>query len=136
MAVVAREARYKRQETTTAPVVTISGRSHAASQAGGALGTETTRTTRTTWQVTAFQPAEAQLAVPQYDNERGGDAHSATERRAEEDEEEEKDEEVELRMPGSFDFEDHDRGVVGAAGVGTIDPFDAVCTRTYGGACR
>jgi len=35
MAVVAREAGYKRQETTTAPVITISGRSHAASQAGG-----------------------------------------------------------------------------------------------------
>jgi hypothetical protein len=37
-AIVAHKAGYKRQETTTAPVVTISGRSHAASQAGWASG--------------------------------------------------------------------------------------------------
>jgi len=37
-AVVAHEARYKCQETTTAPVITISGRSHATSQAGWAGG--------------------------------------------------------------------------------------------------
>jgi hypothetical protein len=40
------------------------------------------------------------------------------------------DEEVELRIPGSFDFEGHGNGVVGAAAVGTIDPFNAV--RTFG----
>jgi hypothetical protein len=49
------------------------------------------------------------------------------ERRAEEDEDEEEDEEVELRIPGSFDFEGHGNGVVGAAAVGTVDPFNAVC---------
>jgi hypothetical protein len=91
----------------------------------GVVGTEATRTTRTTWQVTAFRPLEAQHAVPQDDNERGGEAHAATERRAEEDEGEEEDEEVELRMPGSFDFEDHDTGTARA---GTVDPFDAVRT--------
>jgi hypothetical protein len=95
------------------------------------VGTETTSTTRTTWQATAFQPVEAQLAVPQDDNERGGDAHAATERRAEEDEADEKDEEVELRMPGSFDFEDNNTG---AARAGTVDPFDAV--RTLGNLWR
>ena len=95
----------------------------------GLLGTETTRTTRTTWQATAFQPVEAQLAVPQDDNERGGDAHAAIERRAEEGEEEEKDEEVELRIPGSFDFDD-----TSAARAGTVDPFDAV--RTLGNLWR
>jgi hypothetical protein len=51
---------------------------------------------------------------PQHDNEKGGEAHAAAERRAEE-------EEVELRMPGSFDFEDHDSDVVGVAGAGTVD---------------
>jgi hypothetical protein len=39
------------------------------------------------------------------------------------DADEEEDEEVELRMPGSFDFEDHDSG---AARAGTVDPLDAV----------
>jgi hypothetical protein len=48
------------------------------------------------------------------------------ERRAEEDEDEEEVEEVELRIPGSFDFEDHDSSVVGSAGVGSVDPFDTV----------
>jgi hypothetical protein len=43
----------------------------------------------------------------------------ASERRAEEDEVEE----VELRLPGLFDFEDHDSG---AARAGTVDRFDAV----------
>jgi len=87
------------------------------------VGTEATRTTRTTWQVTVFRPLEAQHTVLQDDNERGGKAHATTERRAEEDEGEEEDEEVGLRMPGSFDFEDHDTD---AARVGTVDPFDAV----------
>jgi hypothetical protein len=31
-------------------------------------------------------------------------------------------------MLGSFNFGDHDSGVVGAAGVDTVDPFDAACT--------
>jgi hypothetical protein len=95
------------------------------------VGTETTRTTRTTWQATAFQPLEAQHAVSQDDNERGGEAHAATERRAEEDEDEEEDEEAELRMAESFDFEDHDTG---AARASTIDLFDAV--RTLGNLWR
>jgi hypothetical protein len=56
------------------------------------------------------------------------------EKRAKEDEDEEEDEEVELRIPGSFDFEGHDNGVVGAAGVGTVDPFNAV--RTLGNSWR
>jgi hypothetical protein len=73
----------------------------------------------------AFQSVEAQLGMPQDDDERGSDTHAATERCAKEDEEDEKDEEVELRMPGSFDFEDNDTG---AAHAGTVDPFDAVCT--------
>ena len=38
-------------------------------------------------------------------------------------EEDEENEEVELRMPGSFDFEDHDTG---ASRAGTVDPFVAV----------
>jgi len=37
--------------------------------------------------------------------------------------EDEDDEEVELRMPGSLDFEDHNSG---PARAGTVDPFDAV----------
>ena len=60
---------------------------------------------------------------------KGGEAHAAAERRTEEEVEE-----VELRMPGSFDFGDHDSGVVGAASVGTVDPFDAV--RTLGNLWR
>jgi hypothetical protein len=50
------------------------------------------------------------------------------ERCAKEEEDEEEDEEVELGSPGSFDFEGHDNGVVGAAGVGNVDPFNAVRT--------
>ena len=49
----------------------------------------------------------------------------ASDRRAEGDEDEEDEgevEEVELRMPGSFDFENHDSGVARA---GTVDRFDA-----------
>jgi hypothetical protein len=57
--------------------------------------------------------------VPRRDNEKGGEAHLASEGRAEEEEVEE----VELRMPGSFDFENHDSG---AARAGTVDPFDTV----------
>jgi len=38
-------------------------------------------------------------------------------------EEDEENEEVDLRMPGSFDFEDHDTG---ASRAGTVGPFDAV----------
>jgi hypothetical protein len=48
----------------------------------------------------------------------------ASDRRAEGDEDDEEDEEVELRMPGSFEFEDHNSG---AARAGTVDAFDAVC---------
>jgi hypothetical protein len=70
-------------------------------------------------QATTFQPTKTQHVVPRRDNEKGGEAHVASERRVEGDE----DEEVELRMPGSFDFEDHDSGAVRAR---TVDPFDTV----------
>jgi hypothetical protein len=70
-------------------------------------------------QATTFQPSKTQHVVPRRDNEKGGGAHVASERRAEEEE----DEEVELRIPESFDFENHDSG---AARVGTVDPFDVV----------
>ena len=60
---------------------------------------------------------------------KGGEAHAAAVRRTKEEVEE-----VELRMPGSFDFADHDSSVVGAASVGTVDPFDAV--RTLGNSWR
>jgi hypothetical protein len=50
------------------------------------------------------------------------------ERCAKEDEDKEEDKEVELRIPGSFDFEGHGNGVVGAAAVGTVNLFNAVCT--------
>jgi hypothetical protein len=70
-------------------------------------------------QATTFQPSKTQHVVPRRDNEKGGGAHVASERRAEEEE----DEEVELRIPGSFDFENHDSG---AARAGTVDPFDVV----------
>ena len=66
---------------------------------------------------------EGGTAAARRDNEKGGEAHVASERRAEGDEDEEEDEEVELRMPGSFEFEDHDSG---AARAGIVDPFDAV----------
>jgi hypothetical protein len=68
-------------------------------------------------QATVFQLHETQHPVPQNDMQ-CGDIHVAAERRAGED-----DEEVELRMPGSFDFGNNDGGVPGAA---TVDPFDAV----------
>ena len=74
-------------------------------------------------QATTFQPSKTQHVVPQRDNEKGGEAHVASERRAERDEGEEEGEEVELHMPGSFEFEDHDGG---AARAGTVDRFDAV----------
>ncbi len=74
-------------------------------------------------QATTFQPSKTQHVVPRRDNEKGGEAHVASERRAEGDEDEEEDEEDELRMPGSFEFEDHDSG---AARAGTVDPFDGV----------
>ena len=74
-------------------------------------------------QATTFQPSKTQQVVPRRDNEMGGEAHVASERHAEGEEDEEEDEEVELRMPGSFDFANHDSG---AARVGTVDPFDAV----------
>ena len=74
-------------------------------------------------QATTFQPSKTQHVVPRRDNEKGGEAHVASERRAEGDEDEEEDEEVELRIPESFDFENHDSG---AARVGTVDPFDVV----------
>jgi hypothetical protein len=45
----------------------------------------------------------------------GSDGRTAAERHAEE--------EVELCVPGSSDFEDHDAG---AARAGTVDSFDAV----------
>jgi hypothetical protein len=70
--------------------------------------------------------------VPRRDNEKGGEAHVTSERRTEEEE----DEEVELHMPGWFEFEDHDTG---AARVGTVDRFDAVGMLgkgTCGGGCR
>ena len=69
-------------------------------------------------QATVFQPHETQHAVPQNDTDQGGDVHVAAEKRSDED-----DEEVELRMPGSFDFGNNDGGVAGAA---PVDPFDAV----------
>ena len=129
---MAHEAGYKRQETTTVPVVTISERSHAASQADGAGGDGDNKDNKDHLAGdSTFQPLEAQHAVPQDDNERGGEAHAATERRASEDEDEEEDEEAELRMPESFDFEDHNTG---AAHAGTVDPFDAV--RTLGNLWR
>jgi hypothetical protein len=74
-------------------------------------------------QATTFQPSKTQHVVPRRDNEKGGEAHVASERRTEEEEDEEEDEEVELHMPGWFQFEDHDTG---AARVGTVDRFDAV----------
>ena len=74
-------------------------------------------------QATTFQPSKTQHVVPQRDNEKGGEAHVAFERRAERDEDGEEGEEAELRMPGSFEFEGHDSG---AARAGTVDPFDAV----------
>jgi hypothetical protein len=70
-------------------------------------------------QAMTFQPSKTQHVVPRRDNEKGSEAHVASERRDERD----KDEEVELRMPGSFDFENHDSGVARA---GTVDPLDAV----------
>jgi hypothetical protein len=69
-------------------------------------------------QATTFQPSKTQHVVPRRDNEKGGEAHVASERRAEGGQ----DEEVELRMPGLFDFENHDSGVARA---GTVDRFDA-----------
>jgi hypothetical protein len=66
------------------------------------------------------------MPCPQRDNEKGGDAHAATGRRAGEDEDGDEDEEVELPMLGSSDFEDHDSG---AARAGIVDPFDAVGIR-------
>jgi hypothetical protein len=72
---------------------------------------------------TTFQPSKTPQVVPQRDDKKGGEAYVASERRASEDEDEEEDEEVELRMPGSFDFENHDSG---AARVGTTDLLDAV----------
>ena len=65
---------------------------------------------------TTFQPRKTQHVVPRRYNEKGGEAHVTSERRAE-------GEEVELRMPVSFDFEDHDTGAVRAV---TVDSFDAV----------
>ena len=70
-------------------------------------------------QATTFQPSKTQHVVPRRDNEKGGEAHVAFERRAEREEVEE----VELRMPGSFEFEDHDTG---AERAGNVDRFDAV----------
>ena len=83
-------------------------------------------------QATTFQPSKTQHVVPRRDNEKGGEAHVTSERRTEEEE----DEEVELHMPGWFEFEDHDTG---AARVGTVDRFDAVGMLgkgTCGGGCR
>ena len=74
-------------------------------------------------QATTFQPSKTQHVVPRRDNEKGAEAHVASERRAEGDEDEEEDEEVELRVPGSFEFEDRDSG---AARAGAVDSFDAV----------
>ena len=74
-------------------------------------------------QATTFQPSKTQHVVPRRDNEKGGEAHVVSERRAERDKDEEEDEEAELRMPGSFEFEDHDTG---AERAGNVDRFDAV----------
>ena len=74
-------------------------------------------------QATTFQPSKTQHVVPRRDNEKGGEAHVASERCAEGNEDEEEDNEVELRVPVSFQFEDHDSG---AARAGTVDAFDAV----------
>ena len=74
-------------------------------------------------QATALQPSKTQHAVLQRDNEKGSNAHAAAGRRAGEDEDGDEDEEVELLMPGSSDFEDHDSG---AARAGAVDSFDAV----------
>jgi calcium/calmodulin-dependent protein kinase I len=76
-------------------------------------------------QATTSQPIKTQHVVPRRDNEKGGEAHVASERRAEGDEDEEEDEEVELRIPGSFDFENHDSGAARAR-AGAVDSFDAV----------
>ncbi len=65
-------------------------------------------------QATTFQPSKTQHVVPRRDNENGGSAHVASERRAE-------GEEVEEEV--AFEFEDHDSG---AARAGTVDPFDGV----------
>ena len=67
------------------------------------------------------QAIASQPHKTRHDNEKGSDAHAAAERRAEDEDEEV--EEVELCMPGLFDFEDHNSGAVRA---GTVDPFDAV----------
>jgi hypothetical protein len=67
---------------------------------------------------TASQPHKTR-----HDNEKGSDARAAAERRAEQEDDDDDDEEVELCIPGSFNFEDQDSG---AARAGTVDPFDAV----------
>ena len=69
-------------------------------------------------QAMVFQRHETQHAVPKNDTDQGGDIHVVAERRSDED-----DEEVELRMPGSFEFGNNDGGV---ASMATVDPFDAV----------
>ena len=82
-------------------------------------------------QATTFQPSKTQQVVPRRDNEMGGEAHMASERHAEGEE----DEEVELRMPGSFDFENHDSGAA-RAGVPSIHSMWSACLGTCGGGCR
>jgi hypothetical protein len=74
-------------------------------------------------QATTSQPSKMQHVVLRRDNEKGGEAHVASERRVEGDEDEGEDEEVELRILGSFDFENHDSGATRA---GAVDSFDAV----------
>ena len=125
---MAHKARYKCQETTTAPV--ISGRSHAVSQAGraGEDGDNKDNKDHPAGDSIPATRGVARRAPAQ--KRKGGKAHAAGERCAEEDE----DEEDELRIPGSFDFEGHDNGVVGVAGVGTVDPFNVV--RTLGNLWR
>ena len=60
--------------------------------------------------------ARRSTSCPGAITKRAGEAHVASKRRAEVDE-------VELRMLGSFEFEDHDSG---AARAGTVGAFDAV----------
>ena len=47
-------------------------------------------------------------------------------RKTEEDAEDDEDEEVLLRIPGSFNFEDHGGGAERGAGAGIVNQFDAV----------
>jgi hypothetical protein len=85
-------------------------------------------------QATTFQPSKTQHVVPRRDNEKGGEAHVAFERRAERDEDGEEGEKAELRMPGSFEFED--TTPVLSVRATSIDSMRSACLGTCGGGCR